>query len=31
MVADEATLIDYDWISFSEELHAKFAADSLQS
>jgi len=28
MVADKATLIDYDWISFSDELHAKFAADS---
>ena len=28
MVADKTTLIDYDWITFSDELHAKFAADS---
>ena len=30
MVADKATLIDYDWITFSDELHARFAADSRQ-
>ena len=24
----QATLVDYDWISFSEELHAKFSTDS---
>ena len=23
MVADKTTLIDYDWITFSDELHAK--------
>jgi hypothetical protein len=28
MVADKATLIDYDWITFSDALHAKFAAGS---
>ena len=26
MVADKTTLIDYDWITFSDELHAKYYA-----
>ena len=28
MVADKATLVGYDWITFSDEMHAHFAADA---